>query len=49
MAELDRLIAYGVGVSVYDLSDQPFRDWYDDGITAAEAAELVTEAEGATP
>ena len=43
MRALDRAVGQRVGVSVHDLSDQPFRDWYDDGITPAQAARLAIQ------
>lgn len=34
------------GVSVYDLADQPWRDWHEDWMAPEEAAELALEDEG---
>ncbi len=33
-------------VQYMDLSDQPFRDWFDSGIDAEEAAEMALEDNG---
>jgi hypothetical protein len=41
MALVDHRVMRRVGLSVLDLSDQPFTDWYEDGITPAQAAELT--------
>lgn len=47
MEEVDRAIARTVlGVTSLDLADQPFRDWFDDGMSAAEAATLTLQDEG---
>jgi len=34
------------GVSVYDLPDCAYHDWYDDGVTAEQAAQRALEAAG---
>lgn len=46
MAELDRRCAARTGLSIRDLADQPFADWYEDGITPAQALRLTLESEG---
>jgi len=45
MEAVDREVEHRSGVSVYDLADQPFRDWYEDDINAAEAAGMALEEE----
>ena len=39
MRAVDRAVIATVGLSVHDIADQPFRDWYDDETPASEAAE----------
>ena len=46
MNTVDREIQNRAGLSVHDLADQPFRDWYDDGMWPEDAAEETLEAEG---
>lgn len=46
MREVDSHVQKLSGVSVHDLADQPFRDWFDDEMPAREAAELALEDEG---
>lgn len=46
MAQVNREVSRIAGLSVYDLADQPFRDWYEDGLTPAEAAEETLMDEG---
>ena len=36
------------GVSILDLPDAPYRDWFDDGLKPSEAAELVLMEAGWT-
>lgn len=38
MRRVDASVQRKVGLSVHDLADVAFRDWYDDGVTAAGAA-----------
>ena len=38
LTEVDQVVEDRVGMSVHDLPDCPFRDWYDDGMKAATAA-----------
>ncbi len=35
-----------IGFTAEDLPDQPYRDWYDDEVTPAEAVEMLLENEG---
>lgn len=46
MESVDRETQAIGGVSVHDLADQPFRDWYDDEMGEVEAAETALENEG---
>jgi hypothetical protein len=46
MAAVDKAVLYRTGVSVHDLADQCFHDWFDDGITPTQAARLTLENEG---
>lgn len=46
MLQVNREVSRIAGLSVYDLADQPFREWYDDGIDPDEAAEMTLEDEG---
>ena len=39
MKEVDNEIMLTTGLSAVDLPDCPYRDWYDDGMEAGEAAE----------
>jgi len=41
MALVDRRVVRRVGLGVLDLSDANYHDWYDDGVTPAQAAELA--------
>ena len=43
MKKVDRIIGERVGLSYLDLADQPYRDWYDDGMTPSEAASAAIE------
>ena len=43
MQRVDAAVQRQVGVSVYDLPDCCFRDWYDDDLTPNEAAEVAIE------
>lgn len=38
MAQVDKVIEAVYGLSVNDLPDCPFADWYEDGITPVSAA-----------
>ena len=46
MRKVDRVVIVLAGVSVFDLPDQPFRDWYADQFTAREAAIMALESDG---
>jgi hypothetical protein len=46
MQKVDSAVIRQTGVSVHDLADQCFHDWFDDGITPVQAARLTLENEG---
>ncbi len=46
MKQVDRIVGHISGVSVHDLADANFRDWYDDEMDPQEAANLVLEQNG---
>lgn len=46
MDAVDLAVEALCGLSTLDLADQPYRAWYEDGLDADEAADLVLEAEG---
>ena len=46
MRAVDEAVQATAGLSVHDLADQPFRDWYEDGLTPQEAAEETLIDEG---
>jgi len=46
MREVDREVRAISGVSVHDLADCPFRDWFEDGESAQDAAQMALENEG---
>jgi hypothetical protein len=46
MNAVDRELANISGLTSGDLADQNYRDWYDDEMSAAEAAREVLESEG---
>jgi len=47
MEKVDAVIGRLVGgLSHEDLADQTWRDWYNDGVTPKEAAEMALEYEG---
>jgi hypothetical protein len=43
MEAVDRVLLRKVGFTSSDLPDVLYRDWYDDGVTAAEAADMAIE------
>ena len=43
MEQVDGVVGEVVGVSVYDLPGCCYRDWYDSGISATEAAQWAIE------
>ena len=46
MQAVDLAVAGIAGLSVYDLADQPYRDWHEDGLSAPEAAQEALLDEG---
>lgn len=38
IAVIDAIVLQKAGVSVHDLSDQPFADWFEDGLSPVKAA-----------
>lgn len=46
MAQVDRATIEQSGVSVYDLPDVLFRDYFNEGLTAEEVAEIAIEEAG---
>lgn len=46
LAQVDRYCWKAASVSIHDLPDQPFRDWYDDRIRASRAAQRAIRAAG---
>ena len=44
--EVDLILLRAVGLTSDDLADQPYRDMWEDGLTAMEAAERALEDEG---
>ena len=38
MVEADKTLMRNVGISIYDLPDQTYRDWFDEGMSAGKAA-----------
>jgi Family of unknown function (DUF5419) len=46
MHKVDRALLKRCGLTSRDLADQCYADWFDDGMSPAEAAELVLEDEG---
>jgi hypothetical protein len=46
LESVDYCVQDTAGVSVFDLTDQPFRDWFEDGIHPQEAADLALEDNG---
>lgn len=43
-ATIDRYVGRVIGLSIHDLPDQPYRDWFDDEVTAKEAAREIVES-----
>lgn len=41
MQIVDREVEAKIGLSVHDLEDCPFRDWFDDGTSAESAAQMA--------
>ena len=46
LAAVDRHLVRRVGVTTGDLADQCYADWFEDGITPFQAAQLVLQDEG---
>jgi len=46
MRTVDQVVFSLAGIGAYDIADQTWRDWYDDGYTADEAAREALENEG---
>ena len=46
MGQIDRMVNATAMVSVHDLPDSPFRDWFDSGMAAADAAEQALRDAG---
>lgn len=46
MKKVNQNISEVVGLSSDDLADQPYMDWFTDGMTPMEAAMEALEAEG---
>jgi hypothetical protein len=45
MRAVDQAVQMKVGLSVHDLADAPFRDWYDDGVSTTTAARRAIRSE----
>jgi hypothetical protein len=48
MLKVDELMEQSYGVSIHDLPDQLYRDFYEDGMSPAEMVQLVVSEEGIT-
>mgnify|MGYP001558445423 FL=1 len=46
MAKVDQHVSRRAGVSVHDLTDCYFADWYEDGLTPSRAASRAIRADG---
>jgi hypothetical protein len=46
MSKVDGKLLATSGLTHHDLADQTWRDWFNDGMPAAEAAELCLKDEG---
>jgi hypothetical protein len=46
MSEVDIAVAGRAFVSAYDLPDQPYRDWFEEGLSPDEAAAQALEEAG---
>jgi len=49
MQEVDNAVSRRTGMSVHDLPDVPFRDWYDDGVPPRSAAARAIRAANENP
>lgn len=45
LAEVDKAIQKLCGLSYKDLADQPFIDWYEDGVAPKAAAKMALASE----
>jgi hypothetical protein len=45
LEQVNRLIEIVVGLGLSDLKDNPYRDWFDEGMSANEAAKKAVKAE----
>ena len=43
-ARVDRYVGRVLGLSIHDLPDQPYYDWYESGTSEKEAAREVIDA-----
>ena len=41
MNRVDQFVTHSTGLSIHDLSDLPFRDYFDDGMSPEEVAEVA--------
>ena len=46
MVDVDKALNKRCGLSSRDLADQCYADWFDDGVSPSEAADMVLEDEG---
>ena len=46
MRKVDQAVGAKTGLSVYDLADMPYRDWYDSGMSPSSAAKRALASEG---
>jgi hypothetical protein len=44
--EVDLTVSYRTGLSIYDLAERPFHDWFDDGLSTTDAAVKAMEELG---
>ena len=49
MREVERAVQQRVGLSVHDLADVPFMDWYEDGVSPRSAAARAIRSAGENP
>ena len=46
MKEVDEITQLRIGLSIHDLEDCCFADWYDDGLSSAEVSRLAIQNAG---
>ena len=46
LAQVDDLVRCRIGLSIKDLADQPYADWFEDGLSPREAELMILEYEG---